>query len=251
MFDNIKLKNCPDKFALNCKRYEIKCHECKANEKGKYLLYLPINKSIKNHPANNKPKINKTSYSRKGKKDEQKTIDSSEVLQRTAASGSYVGDGDAFIPLGSLGKVRVEHKTRYNNKNLLGPTTKELKEGLNQNIKVWYIKDGTKSHSIKIFVNYNFFSDIIKTIFTSLELKVKVDNQSLNSFFIIPKGKYISPTLFSFELTSINRGLGLNKKDSKKINFYTCVIARTSYGKFCYLSSDLFEKLITIYQELI
>ena len=254
MFDDLNLTNCPDKFALNCKRYDIKCHECKANDKGKHLLYLPINKSIKDHPAKNEPKKKIVSYSRKGKAQEQKTINKSEVLERTIGSGSYVGDGDAYIPLLDIGRVRVEHKTRYNNKNLFNPTSTELKEGLNQNIKVWYIVNGSQPYlEPQVFVKYNVIAKIIGKLFTHKDIRVQVNKDIKNSFVlhVFPKSKLWKPIDLDYKYVIVKRGLKLSKKDSDYINFFRFIIAKTPYGKFCYLDLNLFEKLVKNYLKLI
>ena len=250
MFDNLELENCPDKFALNCKRYDIKCHECLANNKGKHLLYLPINKSIKDHPAKNKPKKSKTNYSRKGKAQEQKTIDNSDLLKRTIGSGSYVGDGDAYISLGSLNKVRVEHKTRFNNKNLFNPTSNELKEGFTQDIKVWYIVDGVKKHRPpRIFCKYNLIMKLISRLFTSEKTRPRnlIDKDCYQIYIHQSK---LPPIDLEFKYTTIKRGFGLSKVAQSYINFYRFVIAKTPYGKYCYLDFYLFEKLVKYYIEL-
>ena len=249
MFDNIELKNCPDKFALNCKRYEIKCHECKANGKGKYLLYLPIDKSIIEHPVKNEPKKKTTSYSRKGKTLEQKTITNSDVLIRTAASGSYVGDGDAYIALGNLGRVRVEHKTRFNNKNLYNPTSTELKEGLTQNIKVWYIRNN-KSTDLKVFVNYNLLMCIITAIFLNKYFKIVKSGPTSYTLYNKSSESFLELFDVEYKYIEIKRGLGLKKDKQSFINLYKYIIAKTSYGTYCYMSSYLFEKLVKNYIEL-
>lgn len=258
MFDYIELSNCPDKFALNCKRYNIKCHECLANNKGKHLLYLPINKSIKDHPAKNEPKKSKsTTYSRKGIRQEQKTIESSSVLKRTIGSGSYVGDGDAVVNLGDFGKIRVEHKTRYNDKNLYSPTSSELKEGLTQKIKIWYIANGKRPYSFPyVFVNYNLLMKLIQVIFAHNKIIVKKDSYLDNTYtigykYVSKSSRIFSPIDLAYNYIIIKRGLNPGVKNLKQINFYRFIVAKTPYGKFCYMDGNLFENLVKLYKEII
>lgn len=256
MFDDIELENCPDKFALNCKRYDIKCHECKANNKGKHLLYLPINKSITPHPVESKPKKKKTSYSRKGKAEEQKTINNSNILKRTIGSGSYVGDGDAYIKLGPLGKVRVEHKTRFSTQNLYNPSSAEIQEGKTQGIKIWYIKNKSSVNTYKstVTVDYNLMANIFTVIFSSNKLKIMKDEFLNNCYTLwyMPKiNENYGPIDIQYFYTNIKKGMSLSKKQKSSFNYYIMFVAKTCYGKYCYLRIDLFEKLIKLYLELL
>ena len=256
MFDDIELENCPDKFAFNCKRYAIKCHECKANNKGKHLLYLPINKSITPHPVESKPKKKKTSYSRKGKAEEQKTINNSDILKRTIGSGSYVGDGDAYIELGPLGRVRVEHKTRFANRNIYNPTSTEILEGKNQGIKVWYIKNKSSLVNYNNFVvaDYNLMAHIFKVIFTSDKLKIMKDTYLSHCYTLWYQpviNENYGPIDIQYFHTNIKRGMSLSKKQKNDLGYYIMFVAKTNYGKYCYLTSNLFEKLIKLYMELL
>lgn len=141
MFDDIELTDCPEEYALNCKNYEIKCHECKANSSGKYLQYNPIDKNINEHPykpSNKKKGV--ASYSRKGRTAEKKMIRDIPYLVSNYASGMIGGDGDAHIDLPDLGRIRVEIKNRFTKHGNIYPSAKEYREAATQKIQVIIIQ---------------------------------------------------------------------------------------------------------------
>lgn len=142
--ENIQLTNCPSNFYTNCKNYLTKCYSCKANDKGKYLKYLPIIKSkdLLIHPVSLKKTYNsKTagiySNSQKGKQIENKLINDFPLLTRTSNSGATNHDGDAYIKLPNK-NLTIEIKTRLKAEKttVLFPKDIEFKESKQQHIDV-------------------------------------------------------------------------------------------------------------------
>lgn len=164
MFDEIELTNCPEEYALNCKNYEIKCHECKANTSGKYLQYNPIDKNINEHPASKSTKKKGVaSYSRKGRKEERKMIRDIPYLVSNYASGSIAGDGDAHINLENIGRVRVEIKNRFTENGNIYPSKKEYKESATQKVGIILIQHHV-SKNIYAYMNLKLFTTIWRTL---------------------------------------------------------------------------------------
>ena len=150
MINSLELDNCPEEYALNCKGYEIKCHDCKANSTGKYLQYSPIDKSITTHPASIKQKA-KTNYSRRGKHLEKQFINKKDELSANYASGSIGGDGDATMDIPLYGPVRVEIKSRFKKYNSrYVPTLQEIREGKKDGVKVWIINNACNDYASNI-----------------------------------------------------------------------------------------------------
>lgn len=183
MFDDIELTNCPEEYALNCRNYEIKCHECKANSSGKYLQYNPINKNINEHPSN-KPTKKKgvASYSRKGRKAEKKMINDIPYLVSNYASGSIGGDGDAHINLTNFGRVRVEIKNRFTEGGNIYPSSKEYKESKTQNISIILIQQHYKS-TMFAYVEFKLWIDIWRRITFDKDIIMKREEYSFGHIY--------------------------------------------------------------------
>lgn len=90
---------------------------------------------------------------------------------------------------------------------------------------------------------------LISRLFTSEKTRPKNLTDKDCYQIYIHKNK-LPPIDLEFKYITIRRGLGLNKIDQKSINFFRFIIAKTPYGKYCYLDSYLFEKLVKYYIEL-
>jgi protein RecA len=183
---SIDLENCPEVYALNCKRYEVACHKCKANGKGKNMQYIAIDKSLdlEEHPAakqtNKEIERQRTAraYSRKGRVKEGKLILGCDFLHRTMASGSVSKDGDAYMYINDR-QIRVEIKVRFKDRftSSFTPTKKELVEGLQQGVKMWIIMSGSQKALVHraTYVDYRVFMDIYRVVFNSDKTLLKED----------------------------------------------------------------------------
>ena len=256
----LNLTNCPEKYALNCKRYEVYCHECKANNKGKYLKYLPINKSIAVHPAstvqnnrdnkNNKNFNNTISFSTQGRKSEADFIKKCSYLTKTYASGSIAGDGDAYINLLGGKKIRVEIKTRFTNyKSRFVPTANELKKGLSAGVNAWIILNSV--YQSTIFIDYKSFTDVFREIVLHPYILVSELYEGTHLFgFRLTKDKWLKESFFFYwQYYKVNRGIKPRNLTFWELNSEFKVI-ENSYGKFVLAKERTFTKLINIYLEL-
>ena len=191
MFD-IELKNCPERYALNCKRYETHCHECKANGTSKYNKYLPIDKSMLPHPADveqKKKSRQAPSYARKGRSDEKKIIGKVWWLNSTVGSGMVSGDGDAYIDLEFLPRIRTEIKIRYTENGSKAPSKAEIKEGLTQGVSVWYIYHKAKRCTY-IYMTYKFFCTLQSAILMSPNFECETELGPRDRITTVCNAKY-------------------------------------------------------------
>jgi hypothetical protein len=256
MFDKLTLTNCPEKFALNCKNYEINCHTCKGNSTSKYLLYKPIDNSIDNHPANIVQKSKVVSYASKGKSKERKLIKAIPFLNNTVASGAVAGDGDAYIILNNIGKLRVEIKCRFTSKTNIGPTLKEFREGGTQKIVVYLIHN-VKQNKTYFYLTYFLFVQIWSVYikqsfkhhcnFTDPPTKEKMlySNNACNCF-----RPYKNSSLYWFNIVSEfvkfkNLGLGNSYYETDKL-----FILKNKAGVYVGCTEEVFTNLIDLYQSL-
>lgn len=244
LFDEIKLGNCPDKFAFNCKNYEIKCHECKGNKTSKYLLYKPINHTITNHPAGIVQKTKVQSYSSKGKAKEKFLVNSLPMINSTRASGIIAGDGDAFIILNNIGKLRIEIKSKFTTGSCIKPTIKEFKEGITQNISIYLIHNNIQKRNY-FYIKYTVFIIIFKT-FIEKAYKFNFYNLDRTSVEIIPF-KHSLTTFFNIkdEFHIDNKKLG-----NKFYEISSLFILKNKVGIYIAMCESTFYDLIDLYQEL-
>jgi len=249
MFNELDLENCPEKFAFNCKRYEVECHNCKANNTGKYLKYIPIDKSIQNHPAGIKQKKKGVaSYSRKGRTNENKIINDKDYLTRTYASGMVGGDGDAKLNLLHMNSVSVEIKTRYTEKGGKGPTKAEVVEGLSQKAQVWIIQHKVKRCTY-YYLTFKLFVDIQRAIFMSPNIHCisipTVNDYMSYKYTMAPK--YQKGVIFyeHYVRSSMSRGMYDKRFDDEynlKIN-----LIRNPLGQFVMLTEGVFDEVVYLY----
>lgn len=150
--EEIDLYYCPKKYNINCKNYLVNCSRCRAGkEKNASLFYEPI-KKIGPHPILDKESKERTKlkadqqrekkqqeiykrgkeYNREGRKKEKEVIHKIGA-RLTACSGAILGDGDGILKVREE-KFKLSHKTRFNNRNLLGPTAKEWEE---EKVDIW------------------------------------------------------------------------------------------------------------------
>lgn len=246
MFDDIELTDCPEKYALNCKRYMTECHNCKANSTGKYLKYSPINKSIDNHPINNKQKSRAPSYSRKGRVSEKKFISNYKYLTATYASGTIGGDGDAKLKLLDGSNVRVEIKTRYKEKGSIFPTSKEFKESKDQKVKVIYILNSSTGRD-RVYVDFKFFIQIFQSIIGCFDIHTdsKYTSEGIYIRFWKFRG-YATSDTSQFTAFTL-RG---QKTSSKELNYeYTnnIDVYVNNHGHYASMEAQCFDELIDLY----
>ena len=146
------MDTCPERFRLNCIRYEIECDECGADkgDLSKPLLYKPIGEGLKSkeHPFKKlkveeakrvKKSVNaeKSRIVKRALKDERDRIKS--IGGRgTIGSGRVYGDGDGYIEIGGE-RYYIEYKKRFNGKNLMGPTREEVSKGMQQGVSIYII----------------------------------------------------------------------------------------------------------------
>lgn len=241
MFEDIELSNCPDKFALNCKNYQTKCFKCKANNKSGYLLYAPINNTIINHPASIVQKSKVQSYSSKGRAKEKALIASMDYLYSTKGSGSVLGDGDAYLLLNGIGKVRVEIKSRFTNKTNIKPTLKELREGKSQNINIFIISNVTQNKNY-FYINYKLFSEMWKVcILKSYKFAPVFFERSCKNYF----NYYITP--YENEHFIL---LKISNEFRVPTHYYEIFIIKTKAGYYVGMYENTFNTFIDLYQTL-
>lgn len=104
------MRNCPDRFYLNCSLAQIKCHQCSAGTGHSKLLYNPIHSNdnegdLLTHPWHKN--ISKSKVQLRAKKTEQ--LQRRKIADATLRSGALLGDGDTKL-LG--GRLKLETKDR-------------------------------------------------------------------------------------------------------------------------------------------
>jgi hypothetical protein len=258
MFDNLNLLNCPEEFALNCKNYEVQCHKCKGNKTSKYLKYIPIDiYNNKEHPASVVQKSKLSSYSRQGRSNEKKLIDKSSLLNSTYASGMIGSDGDAFLELNHLKKVKVEIKSRFTSKTSISPTLKEYREAFNKNISIHLIYNKYLNKSF-YFIDMKLFTVIWQSILLTNDIykieeyihllhsyKVNVINFYKRSTNPILKNSLHRTVHFSF-IENIN---GSNYSLQTEISYdKTLNLIKNKVGSYVAMNQVTFKELIDFYQ---
>ena len=150
--------SCPEDFKQNCSNMEIKCSMCTAFNLDRIALYYdPIVKDdgicYTDHPAfmtkrernkqqaleiKNRKDKEASKRIKKALKNERKTI---EYIggQSTIGSGRVYHDGDGHISIGEI-LYRIEYKTRFSGRNVLGPSSTEWNKGKNQGVDIFIIK---------------------------------------------------------------------------------------------------------------
>jgi hypothetical protein len=152
---------CPESFRLNCASYEVSCSECGGCTGGGNLDYLPIVRTEelakRKHPYLLHSKQAKKDAARKVKSDNKANstfrakskqvkdalkVEKKNITQLggklTVGSGRINSDSDGFLET-SNGKYYIEHKKRFNNKNILAPTKEEYIKGINQGASIFII----------------------------------------------------------------------------------------------------------------
>lgn len=152
-------ENCPQSFFNNClNRYE-KCSRCKAADvNNSQLLYVPnkdspANLNYKMHPcyvlimhekvrAKSNCKSNKKNtagykYRKLGLKKEQKVLEDNSI-DKVFGSGKYNEKGDGKLNLKGT-EYKIEHKTRFNNRNIYALSNAEWDKCFNQGIDIGFI----------------------------------------------------------------------------------------------------------------
>ncbi len=146
--------SCPFEFQENCVNYEVKCHLCKCiSPGGEGMYYIPL-ADIGTHPywaeykvqqaqlradaRLNKPAKNKQAsyYSRQGRIMERKIINSIDGSELTFNSGHTNHDSDGKLTLADT-TYRLSHKTRFNNRNVFGPTRAEWDKAKSDGTDIW------------------------------------------------------------------------------------------------------------------
>lgn len=170
--------------------YEVKCFECSAyTEDSSEFFYTPIkskdpNLSFKNHPYIKEKKLQRqkakdqlrkektlakkeSSFQkqravvRKGYKTEKKVLNKLSA-KSTLASGRINGDADGVLEILSDLKLGIEHKTRLNGRNLLGPTSEEWETAHNQGAKVFIVTSKEKGSIVTL--DLDIFNKLIELI---------------------------------------------------------------------------------------
>ena len=257
MFNEIELSNCPDTYALNCKGYEVKCHKCKANASGKYLLYNPIDKTITPHPASIKQKEG-PNYSRRGRVVEKKLIEKKDYMNKTYASGSVAGDGDATIEIPHIGRVNTEIKTRFKDfGKRFTPTTAEIRKGKEQNIKVWYIHSADAQYGFNRVTTVAYVDAYL--IGQIMDAIVMAKSTRLQNFEQIRKHAHCSSifndgkdfNIFNYQLSiyEIKRG---TKPPAGSCWYFTdrMTLLKTPVGDYVLMRVEKFEQLLHFLQNV-
>lgn len=253
MFDEIELSNCPSVYALNCRHYQISCHKCKANNTGKYLQYTPINKDINNHPTSIKQKSSPVSNSKKGRTFEKKMIKDIPYLLSTYASGSIGGDGDAYIDLINIGRVRVEIKNRLSESGNIYPTAKEYRESAAQNIDIILVRHVILRETY-VYMTFKLFIKIWKTFIFHESIichNYTYKYGELYDFYktgLIPYGESM-PKYNYYLLEEKNSPINVFK-NYYKFKYETIVIYRKSIGQYVMMHQDTLTELIELYKNI-
>lgn len=251
MFEEVELKNCPERFYLNCKNFETKCFECKGNLTSKYLHYTPINKDINNHPASIVQKSKAVSFSRQGKDKEIRLIKNLPLFKSTRGSGCVNGDGDASITISNFGKLKVEIKCRFTTSSNFLPSMKEYEEAKTQKIKLILI------HLVKIkrtyfYLDFKIFVNMWKTFLSSIDIVsfYKRKNLYLKETvpeYIFDRLKSTKPYTHVFKLVD-----EFNFKKSKfGVTYYdelTLFIIKNKVGTYVAMNEYTFNELISLYE---
>lgn len=253
MFDEIELTNCPEKYALNCKNYETKCHECKANSKGKYLQYRPIINSINVHPCSIKKKKKGVSYSRKGRKEERKMIVDSNYLISNYISGALAGDGDAHINLTNIGKIRVEIKCRFTINGKKYPSAKEYRESKNQKVQIILVNKTKFLNEIFAYMNFKLFIKMWREILWHKNIKWVSSKYKFAEHYEFYKVRKKVP---HYPIESSSFVLGEESKSpinifkDPTIKYSRIIIYIRQEGQYVMMHQDTLNKLIDLYEYL-
>lgn len=251
MFEEIELKNCSEKFYLNCKNFQVKCFECKGNLTSKYLHYTPINKDINNHPANIVQKSKAISYSRKGKSKELKLIKFLPLFNSTRGSGCVNGDGDAYITISNFGKLQTEIKCRFTTTTNFLPTLKEYEEAKTQKIKIILIHLA-KLNRTYFYLDFKIFVAIWKTFLSAYTIlsfykrkHLYIDDRIHEYIFdrLISKKPYTHIFKIISELDFKNSKFGITYYDE-----LTLFIIKNKVGTFVAMNEFTFNELISLYE---
>jgi len=253
MFDDIELTDCPEAYALNCKHYETKCHECKANSTGKYLQYSPIDKTLNAHPCHTKKKKGVTSYSRKGRKVEKKMVLTNPYLIPNYVSGALAGDGDAHIDLPNVGRVRVEIKCRFTKNGNRYPSAKEYRESKTQKIGIIMVNQTQYMNEIYAYINFRLFIRIWRTILWHQDIKWETNKYQygdIYKFYMLRGVKYGEqvPKEAFFLGEAVNSRTNIFKDDMMR--YSRCVVYRNDYGQYVMMHGDTLSNLIDLYKYL-
>ena len=250
MFDDIELTNCPSEYALNCKNYEIKCHACKANNSGKYLQYKPINKDINNHPASVKQKSRPVSYSRKGRAAEKKMINNIPYLKSTYASGSVGGDGDAYIDLYNIGRIRVEIKNRFTEGGYKYPSAKEYRESATQGVGIILIQHHVRQETYA-YMTFKLFITIWRVLLFHPDIRNSDDKYQWGyvTRFYEKCGTNLQDNVGKacfFLGEEKNSPTNIFKDDMMR--YSRCVVYRKPMGQYVMMHENTLTELIGLYK---
>ncbi|MBD2201762.1 hypothetical protein H6G33_10425 [Calothrix sp. FACHB-1219] len=174
--------HCPIAYRENCALYEISCSKCGANNESHPFRYSPISTkeelSYRKHPYY----LKVTKESRERLREERRQLISSSEHKRgvksnregrkienriiekigarsTLASGARYEKGDGVIRIGDR-EYRIEHKSRLNGKNILGPKKEEWEKGRWQRIDIFITTDAVTNKSI-VTMDLNIFNEIL------------------------------------------------------------------------------------------
>ena len=160
-----------------CKNKDVKCDLCIVTNKDlanlkltklnfKELYYEPI---IKGKQYEKKVIIKifkelykhalKDNYTKKALKTEKKVIKNLGG-KSTVNSGAKFGDGDGYIEINDC-RYYIEHKTRFNNRNLFGLTKAEYQKAKSQNQDIFIVTDNNTNKSI-VSMDLKTFTDILE-----------------------------------------------------------------------------------------
>lgn len=161
---------CLKQFFENCENAEIKCYKCLALHPtiSNKLYYNPLHKkqdsklTFQNYQKilNQDIELNnkKINYCKKGNKIEKQILKKLSATP-TLKSGAIFGDGDGYLTIKQR-KYYLEHKTRFNNRNLLSLTKSEYEKAIAQKIELFLVTNNNTQETI-ISMNLNTFLEIV------------------------------------------------------------------------------------------
>ena len=248
MFDDVYLTDCPEDYAFNCKNYEIKCHECKANSTGKYLQYRPINKAFNKHPCSLKKKSGATSYSRQGRRVEKSMTLKNPYLIPNYVSGALVGDGDCHMDLTNLPRIRVEIKCRFTAKGNIYPAAKEYREAKTQDISIIMVNQTQYLNTIYAYMNLKLFLTMWRTIICCEDVKWNSEDYLYGDIYMFYKH---TKDQYNLEKVSFFLGEECNSptnifKDNM-MRYSRMVIYQNDFGQYVMMHSDTLSEFINLY----
>jgi len=133
------MDNCPLLNQLNCRNFEIKCHDCLCTNDERPLQYSPLDKNII-HPYKLKEREKR---SQEGRSNRSRGRRNEKTIMNTISQGkvkkSSIGC-DGYIPFHSH-NLKVEIKTRLNHKSKW-PTTQEWGKFLTQGLDIFIVDNG-------------------------------------------------------------------------------------------------------------